>query len=77
MPERAKLIEQLSNECDVEFVDPASAACLWLADTECLESLIRKSDDNMFAFLLRKLLDDTLGDSIAAISLRACKYIVS
>ncbi|KAL7650943.1 hypothetical protein ACMYSQ_010699 [Aspergillus niger] len=71
MPERAKLIEQLSIKCEVEFVDPASAACLWLADTECLESLIRKSDDNEFAFLLRKLLDGTLGDSIAAVSLRA------
>ncbi|GKZ72486.1 hypothetical protein AnigIFM60653_003786 [Aspergillus niger] len=71
MPERAKLIEQLSIKCEVEFVDPASAACLWLADTECLESLIRESDDNKFAFLLRKLLDGTLGDSIAAVSLRA------
>ncbi|GLA43955.1 hypothetical protein AnigIFM63309_002214 [Aspergillus niger] len=71
MPERAKLIEQLSIKCDVEFVDPASAACLWLADTECLESLIRKSDNNTFAFLLRKLLDGTLGDSIAAFFLRA------
>ncbi|GKZ75510.1 hypothetical protein AnigIFM56816_000163 [Aspergillus niger] len=71
MPERAKLIEQLSIKCEVEFVDPASAACLWLADTERLESLIRESDDNKFAFLLRKLLDGTFGDSIAAVSLRA------
>lgn len=74
MPERAKLIEQLSVKCEVELVDAASAACLWLADTERLETLIRKADDDEFAFVLRKLLDGTLGDSVAAVFLRACKY---
>ncbi|KAI2986400.1 hypothetical protein CBS147344_5560 [Aspergillus niger] len=71
MPERAKLIEQLSVKCEVELVDAASAACLWLADTERLETLIRKADDDEFAFVLRKLLDGTLGDSVAAVFLRA------